>query len=870
MSLVDWAKFYYEKGLSVIPLKFKEKIPLIPWEKYQHERATIQEIEEWFKEGWKNIGVVCGKVSGNLIVIDFDSQELFNNFVLKISEYPLSEKFKNTWIIRTGKGYHFYFRVDEDLTTTRRFNGIEIRGDGSQVVAPPSMHPSGKVYEFVEDPHERDIIYLNKDEYNIVLKVIEELVGVQKTDRTTQSTQPKTEFKQLSDNEILRIVELLKPAYKPGNRELLIGLYLAAWFYRKKIAKESIVKIAELLAKEDNSADTEQKLKRILKQIDYHYSGRYEKYEEEKGKELKGKGGVQEILEQTLGEQKALEIMEELQKILGASPYATDAIFSLIDISRQLYYIAIPRKGWIVRAQKKLNMEEMKTEIVYKEIIAECCPTKVVVYEDPLGGLRKFEIEFIGMLNKTIGPAELDVIVNRLKADAVVKHQRLIHDALSSIILAFIRHGKAEIRRELEKPGFYYIDGEIKSVKWQLNEYEKKDLAKSLELLNELRCKWYSRIGEKFTTMIKWGLIAPFAYCIKQIRKTVAVHFPDIVAYGARDTGKTTIGAQIILSIWNPPEEARIVRGGGDADTKAKHGRLRSLTTFPVVINEVEGIFNNKELLEDYKNAVENRFVRGRHQHGVYVEFPALAPFFMTMNAPLPLDEAIRKRFMGIHFSLADKITKEEMEKFKVEILPRLGDLRYLGYFVYENIAKNPELLKKDWTILATELLKKAFEFCDMDVPEWVDELYTGESEEEIAETINEEIRSRLLEDINNRYSRYISRVEVTTEEDSVTSLYVRFKALLNNRFLPWALAKGDNLIITSSVLRILKDCGIDSLKSLAERFGWKYALFKLNGRVIRGVEVPIDELVAFLEKSPHQSQSSDDKDWLDDMLKEW
>jgi len=857
MSLLDWARFYYEKGLSIIPLKFKDKVPVIPWEKYQHERATIEVIEQWFKEGWKNIGIVCGKVSGNLIVIDFDDEELFSKFISEISNSELVDKFRNTWIVKTGKGYHFYFRVDEDLTSTRRFDGVEIRGEGAQVVAPPSLHPSGKIYEFVKDPKQHDILYLTSDEYDLIINIIRRLAGC----CDERKLEDRKDFRRLSETEILKIVELLKPCYYPGNRELLIGLYLAAWFYRKRIAKESLIRIAELLANEDNSPDAEQKLKRILRQIDYHYSGRYERYEEEKGRELKGRGGVQEILERVLGEQKALEVMEELQKILGASPYATDAIFSLIDISRQLYYIAIPRKGWIVRAQKKLNMKEMKTEIVYKEIIAECCPTKVVVYEDPLGGLRKFEIEFIGMLNKTIGPAELDVIVNRLKADAVVKHQRLIYDALSSIILAFIRHGKAEIRRELEKPGFYYIDGEIKAVKWKPEEFDRQDLIKSLNLLDELRTKWYNKIGERFTTMIKWGLIAPFSYCIKQIRGTIAVHFPDLVAYGVRDTGKTTIGAQIILSIWNPPEEARIIRGGGDADTKAKHGRLRSLTTFPIIVNEVEGIFNNKELLEDYKTAVENKYVRGRHQHGTYIEFPALAPFFMTMNAPLPLDEAVRKRFMGIHFSLADKISKEEMEKFKVEILPKLSDLKYLGSFVFNEIANNPDLLKEDWTILSTRLLKKAFEFAGLDVPGWINELYQAESEEDVNEIINEEIRSRLLEDINNRYSKHISKVDGGVE--SATGIRTRLEALLYNKYIPWALPKNDGLIITSSVLRILKDCGVDSLKSLAERFGWKYGTFKFNGKSIKGVKVPIDKFTNFLEKYSTNSmkQESDSED---------
>lgn len=375
--------------------------------------------------------------------------------------------------------------------------------------------------------------------------------------------------------------------------------------------------------------------------------------------------------------------------------------------------------------------------------------------------------------------------------------------------------------------------------------------------------------------MIKWGLIAPFAYAIKQIRRTVVVHFPDMVVYGSRDTGKTTIGAQIILSIWNPPEEARIVKGGGDADTKAKHGRLRSLTTFPIVVNEVEGIFNNKELLEDYKNAVENRFVRGKHAHGVYIEIPSLAPFFMTMNGQLPLDEAVRKRFFGIHFSLSDRISKDEMERFKEEILPRLEDLRFLGYFVFKKISENPELLRENWSTLATQLLREAFEFAELEIPDWINEFYEGETEEELNEALNEEIRARLLENINNLYSRYISKVEIIAENPNdlyaYSSLETRLRALLQEDFIPWAFLRGEEIVITSAVMKVLKDLGVDSLKSLAERFGWKYGVHKVNGRNRKSIKVPFSEFVKFLsgDSGELDSSSNNKPDNPKDMVKE-
>ncbi|ADB58659.1 bifunctional DNA primase/polymerase [Archaeoglobus profundus] len=882
-DLFEWAKHYLEQGFSVIPVIIVppsennpkgNKISAVEWKEFQQRRPTLEELEKWFKhpdfpalrKGNKlGLAIVTGEISGNLTVVDFDSREVMSEVLAELADkHPdLYGKILDTWIVETGKGFHYYLKVKnpDPNKFTNRIGirpGVDIRANGGYVVAPPSPHPSGKVYRFVHKPEE--IAELTWEEYQTLLSFLE----------GKKRTIPRVEVKdgegrELEESKIVEIVNILRPIYKVGYRDLVV-FSLTGWLKKAGVSYNSARKIVELLAEKD------EELNLRLYVLDRTYGLRGNPPTEE---ELKGKAGLQEIAETLLGEERALDLIRNLEEILGKSSPFKDSIFSLIDFRKKAYYVANPKRGIIARA-----FEDKSGGIVYEKIVAEICPVKVVVYEDPLGGLTKFEIEFHGFRNLTIGPAELDVVISRLQSEGVVKHSRLLRDALSSIISAFIRKGKAEIRRELEKPGFYYINGQIKAVKWQPEEFSKEDLAKALKLLDELRTKWYSKAGKRFTTMIKWGLIAPFAYAIKQIRGTIAVHFPDLVAYGARNTGKTTIGAQIILSIWNPPEEGRIVRGSGDADTKAKHGRLRSLTTFPVVVNEVEGIFNNKELLEEYKSAVENRFVRGKHSHGVYIEFPSLAPFFMTMNGQLPLDGtgAVRKRFFGIHFSLSDEIPQHEIEKFTEEVLPRLGDLRFLGSFIFKKISENPERLKEAWQVLATELLREAFEFAELDVPEWVNEFYEGETEEEVNETINEEIRARLLESINNLYARYISRIEIVGENQNdlytSTTLERRLKALLQEGFVPWAFLRGEDVVITSAVMRILKDTGIDSLKSLAERFGWKYGVHRVNGRNCKSIKVSFSGFVRFLsgdyeDRSNSESESpdnpKDDQDNSDD-----
>ncbi len=56
-------------------------------------------------------------------------------------------------------------------------------------------------------------------------------------------------------------------------------------------------------------------------------------------------------------------------------------------------------------------------------------------------------------------------------------------------------------------------------------------------LLDEL-AEWFKHAKDRFATVIKWGVIAPFIYAMKQRGKWV----PWLYLYGASNVGKTTLG----------------------------------------------------------------------------------------------------------------------------------------------------------------------------------------------------------------------------------------------------------------------------------------------------------------------------------------
>ena len=123
---------------SVIPLEGKR--PLIPWKEFQKRRATLGELLSWFGQlgPATGVGVVCGEVS-NLTVIDFDEMDPARAFFRKHADVLRC-------IVQTRRGVHFYF---QGAYPTGKFLYGDIKGEGSYVVAPPSV-VDGHEYTFVE------------------------------------------------------------------------------------------------------------------------------------------------------------------------------------------------------------------------------------------------------------------------------------------------------------------------------------------------------------------------------------------------------------------------------------------------------------------------------------------------------------------------------------------------------------------------------------------------------------------------------------------------------------------------------------------------------------------------------------------------
>lgn len=136
---------YLQHGWSVIPLQDQGKRPLLAWQVYQKVRVSQDAARRWWDHGPANLGIVTGKISG-LVVLDIDGER--GRHSLQGRELPV------TPVARTGAGWHYYFthpgrRVENAVGI---LPGVDLRGDGGYVVAPPSVHQSGQRYEWMLDP----------------------------------------------------------------------------------------------------------------------------------------------------------------------------------------------------------------------------------------------------------------------------------------------------------------------------------------------------------------------------------------------------------------------------------------------------------------------------------------------------------------------------------------------------------------------------------------------------------------------------------------------------------------------------------------------------------------------------------------------
>lgn len=156
MTTLDYARRYVAAGLSVIPIApdgSKAPPPGFQWNPFRERVMAAEELERWWNpQSDLGIAVVCGGISGGLLVLDFDRERAFTQWWVGIGE-GLREILTAVPIASTPKGgRHVYLRVSDPGRNRKLAKDaagttlIETRAEGGYVLAPGSPASCGSTH----------------------------------------------------------------------------------------------------------------------------------------------------------------------------------------------------------------------------------------------------------------------------------------------------------------------------------------------------------------------------------------------------------------------------------------------------------------------------------------------------------------------------------------------------------------------------------------------------------------------------------------------------------------------------------------------------------------------------------------------------
>ncbi len=261
-----YALKYWGNGLLPIPVNIEfandKKIPkfLVKWSNIKEfpDKGTIISM---FHGKSCGIGVVCGALSGNLTLIDFD-RDVYPDEDRILKKYNLWQS-----AVRTKHGYHFHFHGEVSYTSNSGVgNQVDIKSNGGISFFPPtSYYADGKVFEYIQLYDDFYIPYLTKRQASMLFN---ELGLKVKNEYSRVNTQDKVALgENVYKNEIFRT---FKPLFVDSNYEeasFAVAGYLMRLGYPENTVKQSLI----LLNTSDNynGKDYIKPIDNVIKEV-YH------------------------------------------------------------------------------------------------------------------------------------------------------------------------------------------------------------------------------------------------------------------------------------------------------------------------------------------------------------------------------------------------------------------------------------------------------------------------------------------------------------------------------------------------------------------------------------------------------------------------
>lgn len=649
-------------------------------------------------------------------------------------------------------------------------------------------------------------------------------------------------YRNLSDNRINRIIDTLKKLpynEKQLNTEILP--YVAQWLYDNYVSIESTCLIISTLTN----------INRLQETIDNIY---------EAVLSYPARSSLQKYL--TRDEFKDVESAIEPRRSRGTIEGEIDENTN-IKINFNTKQVLQER----ITFKKDGEPDSKFTPLI------EAVPYELIVYDSPLlDQPRTFKIIWNSNVTSrnfvTAGESAGATIqeIEQYLINAGFSHNpRLLGGALSCMVNTMITEGLANIKSDIDNPGFYYNpdNDKVTPVKRACTVPSMPEMLEAAKVLDEI-VLFYEDNLHTLATVLKWCLMAEYSFAIKQAGKRMEWMYLK----GASGSGKTTLGKLGLYFYSIPTPENNI--GGSSFDTVARLGAKISRSCDPIIVNEPAAVFNRDSTREMVKVCVESTTGRSRYKGSYFGGVPAFSAVMFTANQYLPEDDALISRLYVLSFSYNQRKTNFQKKEFETKFhigSPKhspLRNLRFMGQFAASCIVADPSLLLDDWKVTADRIINAFYEVLDREVPEWLTFWAESESLDDLDDTQREDIRNFFVQEFNNANrnivkvdewgNRTIPTLDIEEASESMDFEEVNW-SIVNNRKLTWAIPhtsrNGTKYICLTQGLRKaigekLSFC--DDLKSLGELLGWDYKNTKFKGgKQMKVIKVPFDEFMEFM-----------------------
>ena len=625
MVLVEEALGYLKMGFSVIPLLPRDKRPEINWLEYQKRKPTEDEVRRWFSDEKKNVGIICGKVSGDLVVFDFDNQETMQFVISDIKS--VSEK---TLVVRTGKGFHLYYRIKDPPYFRLSNLAVDVKGEGGYVVAPPSIHPSGVQYTIMGNRK--------------VAEITSEMVSFLK-----------------EMDEMYPIAKAVLPAWgREGEHRHELSLGLASFFRaRAKWPKEKTERFIEGVMR--LKGDTEEPQDR-MRAVEDAYKKEYP-YNKHLQKEL-------------------------IERLVNLLPVGSGEIWRWYDKGDK------DSKNWraymcnstgVYRLYHNEGMDKDGNPIIRED--SEVIFTQPLTLADAwhAEGDEENHIRFTFFLGKIKYQGTKTEIFQQIVASGLTGiNWNFIRDTISACVEFYVSTGSVSVRQSYEAIGIYETEGKLElalgdkdisalrgTEPWYVargfNQYH-GNIVEDLKVFALLPDYFDQQV---LTLFFGFSAIAPFSYALK---KDGDFFWPLLIFKGPKGTGKTALGELFTAYLYGIGE-------GGPADVTSDFRLLDFITgtTFPRLVDEsenakFEGQKFSIKISTTLKDAAQKQLVGSRGNIDRTKKlYSARTPLILAGNKIDIEDPALLTRTIVLNTGQSDKIKGSRRAQFNSDVLRRLN-----------------------------------------------------------------------------------------------------------------------------------------------------------------------------------------------------